>query len=115
MSKSTYSLKLPASVKKAAAELGRVSGYFVSAREYEELQRLRTFERRVHGITDLPPEIAEAVPGAKMSTVHDHLDRPCAIVLTVEVPAAESNHREQVAGAPRTPAKETTSSRTGAN
>lgn len=74
MSKSTYSLKLPASAKKAAAELGRVSGYFVSAREYEELQRLRTFERRVHGITDLPPEIAEAVPGAKMSTVHDHLN-----------------------------------------
>ncbi len=41
MSKSIYPLKLPASAKKAAAELGRVTGYFVSAREYEELQRPR--------------------------------------------------------------------------
>ncbi len=29
---------------------GRVSGYFISAREFEELQRLRAFERRVHRI-----------------------------------------------------------------
>lgn len=42
-----------------------MSGYFVSAREYEELQRLRAFERRVHRIKDLPAEIAEAIQGAK--------------------------------------------------
>lgn len=73
MSKSIYPLKLPASAKKAAAELGRVTGYFVSAREYEELQRLRAFERRVHRIKDLPREIAEAIQGAKMNPAHDHL------------------------------------------
>jgi hypothetical protein len=47
---------------------------FVSAREDEELQRLRAFERRVHRIKDLPPEIAEAIQGAKMNPAHDHLN-----------------------------------------
>lgn len=46
----------------------------MSAREYEELQRLRAFERRVHRIKDLPPEIAEAIQGAKMNPAHDHLN-----------------------------------------
>ena len=58
----------------AITSYGRVSGYFVSAREYEELQRLRAFERRVHRIKDLPPEIAEAIQGAKMNPAHDHLN-----------------------------------------
>ena len=34
--------------------------------------------------------------------VEGRKDRPCAIVLTVEVPAAESNRRKQVASAPIT-------------
>ena len=54
---------------------GRVSGYFISAREFEELQRLRAFERRVHRINDLPAEIADAIEGSKMSPVHDHLNK----------------------------------------
>lgn len=58
----------------AITSYGRVSGYFVSAREYEELQRLRAFERRVHRIKDLPAEIAEAIQGAKMNPAHDHLN-----------------------------------------
>jgi prevent-host-death family protein len=53
---------------------GRVSGYFISAREFEELQRLCAFERRVHRINDLPAEIADAIEGAKMSSVHDRLN-----------------------------------------
>jgi prevent-host-death family protein len=53
---------------------GRVSGYFISAREFEELQRLRAFERRVHRINDLPVEIADAIEGSKMSPAHDHLN-----------------------------------------
>ena len=52
----------------------RVSGYFISAREFEELQRLRAFERRVHRINDLPAEIADAIEGSKMSPAHDHLN-----------------------------------------
>ncbi len=58
----------------AITSYGRVSGYFVSAREYEELQRLRAFERRVHRIKDLPAEIAEAIQGATMNPAHDHLN-----------------------------------------
>lgn len=57
----------------AITSCGRVSGDFVSAREYEELQRLRAFERRVHRIKDLPAEIAEAIQGAKMNPA-DHLN-----------------------------------------
>jgi prevent-host-death family protein len=53
---------------------GRVSGYFVSAREYEELQRLRAFERRVYSLKDLPQEIAEAIKNSKMDPAHDHLN-----------------------------------------
>jgi len=53
---------------------GRVSGYFVSAHEYEELQRLRAFERRVYALRELPAEIAEAIEGARMDPAHDHLN-----------------------------------------
>jgi prevent-host-death family protein len=53
---------------------GRVSGYFVSAREYEELQRLRAFERRVYSLKDLPQEIVEAIKNSKMDPAHDHLN-----------------------------------------
>ena len=58
----------------AITSYGRVSGYFVSASEYEELRRLRAFERRVHRIKDLPTEIAEAIKSAKMNPAHDHLN-----------------------------------------
>jgi PHD/YefM family antitoxin component YafN of YafNO toxin-antitoxin module len=58
----------------AITSYGRVSGYFVSAREYEELRRLRAFERRVYRIKDLPTEIAEAIQGSRMNPAHDHLD-----------------------------------------
>jgi prevent-host-death family protein len=53
---------------------GRVSGYFISAHEFEELQRLRAFERRVHRINDLPAEIADAIESSKMNPAHDHLN-----------------------------------------
>jgi hypothetical protein len=54
---------------------GRVSGYFVSAHEYQELQRLREFERRVYRIRNLPPRIAEAIKASKMEPGHEHLNR----------------------------------------
>lgn len=50
---------------------GRVSGYFVSAREYEALLRLRAFERRVRQIKSFPAEFAEAIQGSKMNPAHD--------------------------------------------
>ena len=59
----------------AITSYGRVSGYFISAREFEELQRLRAFERRVHRINDLPAQIADAIEGSKMNPAHDHLNK----------------------------------------
>jgi PHD/YefM family antitoxin component YafN of YafNO toxin-antitoxin module len=53
---------------------GRISGYFVSEHEYQELQRLRKFERRVYRIKELPAEIAEAIEASKMDPKHDHLN-----------------------------------------
>lgn len=53
---------------------GRISGYFVSAREYAELERLRAFERRVHQLKSMPPEIADAIEAASMASTHDHLN-----------------------------------------
>jgi hypothetical protein len=60
----------------AITSYGRVSGYFVSAHEYEELQRLRAFERRVCQINNLPTEIVEAIKTSKMDPAHDHLNAP---------------------------------------
>ena len=59
----------------AITSYGRVSGYFISAREFEELQRLRAFERRAYRINDLPAEIADAIEGSKMNPAHDHLNK----------------------------------------
>jgi PHD/YefM family antitoxin component YafN of YafNO toxin-antitoxin module len=53
---------------------GRISGYFVSAREYEELCRLREFERRVYRTKGLPKELVEAIKAARMDPAHDHLN-----------------------------------------
>lgn len=53
---------------------GRVSGYFVSAGEYAELQRLRALERRAYRLNELPREIIESIAAAKMSSGHDHLN-----------------------------------------
>ena len=53
---------------------GRISGYFVSAHEYVELERLRAFERRVHRLDNLPAEIADAIEAARMDPAHDHLN-----------------------------------------
>ena len=58
----------------AITSYGRVSGYFVSAQEYEELQRLRAFERRVYRIKGLPKEIVDALKATKMDPSHKHLD-----------------------------------------
>ena len=59
----------------AITSYGRVSGYFISAREFEELQRLRAFERRAYRINDLPAEITHAIEGSKMSPAHDDLNK----------------------------------------
>lgn len=58
----------------AITSYGRTSGYFVSAQEYAELQRLRALERRAYRIAELPTELADAIETARMSPAHDHLN-----------------------------------------
>jgi prevent-host-death family protein len=58
----------------AITSYGRTSGYFVSAHEYAELQRLRALERRAYRINELPTELANAIETARMSPTHDHLN-----------------------------------------
>lgn len=58
----------------AITSYGRTSGYFVSAHEYAELQRLRALERRVYRIGELPAGIADAIEHSKMNSAHDHLN-----------------------------------------
>lgn len=53
---------------------GRISGYFVAAREYAELCRLRKFERRVYRVDNLPKEIVDAIKTTRMDPRHDHLN-----------------------------------------
>lgn len=58
----------------AITSYGRTSGYFVSAHEYAELQRLRVLERRAYRITELPVDIADAIETATMDPAHNHLN-----------------------------------------
>lgn len=58
----------------AITSYGRVSGYFISAHEYEELRRLREFERRVYRLKGLPKNVVEAIKKARMDSAHDHLN-----------------------------------------
>lgn len=53
---------------------GCISGYFVSERDYQKLQRLRNFERRVYRLERLPAAIAEAIEASAMDPKHDHLN-----------------------------------------
>lgn len=58
----------------AITSYGRTSGYFVSAQEYAELQRLRALERRAYRINELPTAVADAIETARMDSAHDHLN-----------------------------------------
>lgn len=58
----------------AITSYGRTSGYFVSAQEYAELQRLRSLERRAYRIGALPGEMADAIERSTMTPDHDHLN-----------------------------------------
>jgi len=53
---------------------GRTSGFFIAADEYEELQRLRAFERRAAHVADLPRELADAIESSRMDSRHEHLN-----------------------------------------
>ena len=53
---------------------GRISGYFVSAQEYAEIQRLRTLERRAYNLGTLPQDLLVALANSTMDSRHAHLN-----------------------------------------
>jgi len=58
----------------AVTSHGRPTGYFISAVEYEEMQRLKALVRRSRAITDLTEAEIEAVSASRMGSEHDSLD-----------------------------------------
>jgi hypothetical protein len=59
----------------AITSYGRTSGYFLSAHEFAEYQRLKTLAGRAYQLGGLPTEIADAIEQAGMNPAHDHLDK----------------------------------------
>lgn len=51
----------------------RVAGYFVSAHEYDELQRIK-YRPTVRRVEDLDDETLEALRTVRMDPRHDHLN-----------------------------------------
>jgi prevent-host-death family protein len=58
----------------AVTSHGRATGYFVSAVEYEEMQRIKALAGRSRAVADLASEDIEQMSSGSMSTEHDHLN-----------------------------------------
>lgn len=59
----------------AITSYGRVSGYFVSAPEYQEYERLKASMRTSYTIDTLPEELFQSIAGSQVDPRHAHLDR----------------------------------------
>jgi PHD/YefM family antitoxin component YafN of YafNO toxin-antitoxin module len=53
---------------------GRTTGYFMSEHEYEEYQRLKSRDRRVYHVSELPADTVASLKTTKMDPTHDHLN-----------------------------------------
>ena len=53
---------------------GRATGYFVSAVEFEDLQRFKAMAGQSFATADLSEEEIEAITSGRMSSEHDHLN-----------------------------------------
>lgn len=58
----------------AVTSHGRTTGYFVSAREFEEMQRLKKLARRSRAVVDMTKAEIEEIASSRMSSEHDHLN-----------------------------------------
>ena len=54
---------------------GKTTGYFVSAEEFERVQRILAESRKAYHPSELPSHLREAIQGAHMSPEHAHLDK----------------------------------------
>lgn len=58
----------------AVTSHGRATGYFISAVEYEELQRYKRLARQTFATADLSKEDIDAIASGRMSPEHEHLN-----------------------------------------
>lgn len=58
----------------AVTSHGRAMGYFISAVEFEEMQRLKAHARRSRAVVDLDRVEIEQMTSGRMSAEHDHLN-----------------------------------------
>jgi prevent-host-death family protein len=58
----------------AVTSHGRATGYFVSAVEFEDLQRLKAMARQSFATADLSKEAVDEIAAGRMSPEHDHLN-----------------------------------------
>ena len=58
----------------AVTSYERVTGYFVSRTEYEELQRLRSMMPKAYAVEELSEATVQAIATSRMDARHNHLD-----------------------------------------
>jgi PHD/YefM family antitoxin component YafN of YafNO toxin-antitoxin module len=58
----------------AVTSHGRATGYFVSAVEFVDMQRLNTWARRSGAVADMTKEEIEQMAASRMAPEHDHLN-----------------------------------------
>jgi prevent-host-death family protein len=58
----------------AVTSHGRTTGYFVSAVEFEEMQRIKAYARRSRAVVDMTKDEIEQMAASRMAPEHDHLN-----------------------------------------
>ena len=58
----------------AVTSYERVTGYFVSRSEYEELQRLRSMMPKAYAVEELSEATVQAIATSRMDALHNHLN-----------------------------------------
>lgn len=58
----------------AVTSYERVTGYFVSRTEYEELQRLRSMMPKAYAVEELSEATVQAIATSRMDARHNHLN-----------------------------------------
>lgn len=58
----------------AVTSHGRATGYFISAIEYEEIQRIKASLRRSRLVADMTRDEIEEMAAGRMDSEHDHLN-----------------------------------------
>lgn len=58
----------------AITSYNRTTGYFISAHEFDEYQRLKSLARRAYHVSELPQETLDGISKSTIDPRHDHLN-----------------------------------------